>query len=90
MAELSRIGREFFHWPIEDAPDDVVAWDALIEGEWHPMSREGDDLVLLLQGPDVEVADDDAVTLTRTADITIRATDHPEVIPRPGGTIRLI
>lgn len=90
MAELNRGGREFFHWPIIDAPDDVSAWEALIEGEWRPMSREGDELVLLLQGPDVDVPDVNAVTLTRTADVTIRATDFPEVIPRDGGTIRLI
>lgn len=91
MAELSKDGREYFHWPIQNASVGITTWDAWIGGAWHPMTRTGDVLTLLVEGPSAPTHDQNAVVLTASATgIRIRATDNPEVVPRPGGMIRLV
>jgi hypothetical protein len=92
MADLPRAGRELFTWPIESAPVGLT-FEASVGGNWVPAGHPTvDTLTLLLEGPDVALADRDpaAVVLPRSERIEFRVKDDPEIIIRGRGSVRLI
>lgn len=94
MVDLYRDGLEFISWPISDLPDDAGALEVELDGAWHGLTKADDNASagLFLAGPDVPLDEiGPAYQIVGVNDnVRVRVTDSPEIIPRPGGRVRLL
>jgi hypothetical protein len=89
MANLPNDGREYFHWPITDAPTGAQ-FEAYIAGAWVPATSDGTTVTLLLEGPNAPDHNASATVLPASQNIRFRVANiTPEVVVRGGGTINL-
>ena len=88
---LDRAAREYYALEISTTPD-VAAWEASFDDgtTWVPSTTVGTDGFYrwLVAGPDVAPGEGATILAASVVPI-VRATDSPEIIPRPGPGIYL-
>ena len=81
---------EFLHWATTGLPETATV-DVSLDGgaTWHPATVGQDGtLTLLVRHPETVGADPAAVPAPAgSALMSVRVTDDPEIVIRPGGTI---
>lgn len=92
--KLDRRAREYAYWDLSEAPDGAL--DITFDGiTWHPLTREGNTVRVLVAGPDAQGNPAGTVVLPgpitgsgqRRHIATIRAADGAQILIRDAGAI---
>jgi len=89
--KLTPAGREYATWSIAGLPEPLsvsVSFDGL---QWHPTTREGDTVRLLVAGPDAtDNPEGTAVLHLGRNAARLRVVDHPEILIRAAGAVHVV
>ena len=87
--DIDRDGREWAHWDLVAAPDGDLEV-TFVSHTWHPLTRDGDTVRVLVAGPGALDNPGGTVVLTKLWNRAwIRSVASPEILVRSARSIRV-